>query len=104
MTKQLTLDPQQEALLCSLVAAACAVPSPQHQTFTAYQFFVDHHDRIHLDHPGLADQEITAKLSDLEGLAGKGLLEVSSSSGTEVCLAIRPEGFRYYERTHRMQS
>ena len=91
------LEPELEMLLSQLVEAHRNVPSNKRQSFVVTLRML-RPDTV--AHPGLPNEQIEARLVDLEMLAREGLLHDSNSRGTP-CFDITREGFAYYEKLKR---
>ncbi|MFI5181561.1 MAG: TIR domain-containing protein [Thermoanaerobaculia bacterium] len=90
------LEPAQQSLLRTLVAAARSLPVERRQSFY-YHHVVGGDPRAVLTHPGLSG-DTRALLSDLKDLADEGLLRLSQRDPFQGSFDITLMGFRELER------
>ena len=90
----MTLDPEQEELLRTLVEAVRAVPRSKRREFVAIDTFGSTQTRVM--HPGLPSG-LLIYFGDVEELASQGLVRLDHRSSSETCFDVTSPGTEYYE-------
>ena len=89
----MTLEPEQEELLCTLVEAARNTPREYRRSFMV----VRNLQGDYLVHPGVPEGKRAIHYGDVEILELQGLVHIRFGSRGTPNIDVTPQGFRYYE-------
>ena len=94
MSNHVTLEPEQEALLVTLVEASRNVSPDRRQAFHVVTSFAE--TRAVVLHPGLPEKSVPAYMGDIDTLAQLGFVRTAVRDQGHAMFDVSPHGYAYY--------